>query len=140
MGMVMKIVSVDPEAFDPTAPLEEMFDGEAWEADKMWWAALDLVLGPGGSAGLGGVPLDNDEGYTPAFHITNESVREIADQITSVTPAVLTERFDHGAFGEPLGPSVSLADRDWLPGASADLVTLIRTAAATGNDLIWIIA
>lgn len=53
MGMVMylragSVAEIDAMVGDDDQLFEWVTDEPAWEADKLWWAALDLVFGPGG--------------------------------------------------------------------------------------------
>ncbi|MGE3329230.1 MAG: hypothetical protein AB7N61_27865 [Acidimicrobiia bacterium] len=145
MGMVMYVRSgdaamVDALVGDDDALVGWVTDGSAWEADKMWWAAADLLFGPGGVGRFGGEPVSDVVGYTPVLVMDVDDVAGLAADLVDVDLGVLIGRFDADAFGDPVGPSVSSDDRDWLPQAADRLRQLIVDAAARSHLIAWVVS
>lgn len=145
MGMVMYLRSGSGEVIDEMVGDDDaMFDwttgDSAWEADKMWWAALDLLFGPGGVERLEGEPITEDCGFTPVMRMRFDDAAKLAASIADVDAATVLARFDAGSFGDPLGPDVMPEDREWLGAAAVGLSDLLRQAATASHDLVWVVA
>jgi hypothetical protein len=146
MGMVMYMRAVPAAevaglAADSDALGDLLTDDEgSWDADKLWWAALGLLFGPEGPAALPAQPVTEEMGYTPVMRIAHDDVRRLAARLAGVDHAALCDRFDRRELGEPLGPDVIDDDRKWLTEAAGELVDLLRRAAASGDDVLFVIA
>jgi hypothetical protein len=145
MGMVMYVRSGNPEQIngllgDDAALFDWVTDESSWEADKMWWAALDLLFGPGGVSHLEGEPISEESGYTPVMRIGSAAAAALAASVADVDAPTVAERFDAGSFGDPLGPEVMSEDRDWLGSAALSLAELLRRASSNSHDLVWVVA
>jgi hypothetical protein len=143
--MVMHLRPAPPEqvdgmAGDADALYEYLTGGRGWDADKLWWAALDLLFGPGGVAALDGQALTGEVGYSPVMRMPNRNLRSLVASIDGVDGPELRLRFDSHALGEPLGPDVSPGDRDWLCAAAEKLADTLRTSAAAGDDVLFVVA
>jgi len=142
--MVLAVVAVDPGELAELAAdadlLEERVAGpDAWDANKMWWAALDLLLGPDGLQRLPATPLTSDDGYTPVMQVAGAELAGLAEAIGRPSLDELRQRFDDDRFGDPMSPPVEPEDREWLCERSFELAELVDQAHTGGQVLLWMI-
>jgi hypothetical protein len=142
MGMVLYVSALDSldTTGDEDALVEAVIGPDAWDADKMWWAALDLLFGPKGINRLEATPVTEEGGYSPLMMISSETLTAIVDDLRSVDDAKIRDRFDNHEFGEALGPEVLPDDREWLCASAGELANVFREANSAHKTIYWMIA
>lgn len=145
MGMVLYVRRCDSTVVDEIAGSgdDDAFEfvsgaDDAWEADKMWWAAVDLLFGPNGMAQLVGVPITEQAAYSPVMRMSRADVVALAQRIEDLDLLTIQQRFDAEAFGDPMGPIVVHEDRDWICAAAKALAGLFRNAASENDEVLWL--
>jgi Domain of unknown function (DUF1877) len=145
MGMVLYINGLDRAHAtelenDEEALMAAIFGDDAWEADKMWWAALDLLFGPNGINRLDGAPVTEEGGYSPIMKMSADALAAIVNDLSTTYLQQIEQRFANEAFGEPLGPEVVPDDREWLCNSANELAELLRQAHRNGEAIYWVVA
>lgn len=110
---------------------------DGWTADKMWWAALDLVFGPGGATRLE-ASSTTGTGDELVMRLDRSRVADMARELRGLDLATIQTRFDASAFGDPNGPSVMPDDREWLCAAAYALREMFIDAATSAHEVLWV--
>lgn len=131
---------VERLAGDDNALFEFVSGPEAWDADKMWWAALDLLLGPMGVTYLDGAAVTSDAGYTPVMRLHREALTSVGATIQDLDRQEIERRFDARELGDPIGPEVLDDDREWLCDAASQLRELLTVALANDQVVLFVVA
>jgi hypothetical protein len=144
VGMVMYARAVAETQLAEFAGNDEAFielltGPGSWEAEKMWWAAWALLLGPDGMTRVEAEPLTTDAGYTPVMRVPRDALSAIAAEVRSVDRTEIERRFDGQDFGVPIGPEVMTEDRDWLCGAADGLRTTLLAGAVEDQAFIFVV-